>query len=136
MFSSISVNTLSCHGSILIDDISCSLLLSQQQAAYILARGALRTTAPDRLLRVAHYLQNIQLPSARFPTGYNLALVVSGLIIKGLATEEGGDVPGGIALYDSAIDLMLASPNECSLELANWTEHALYRSGFLKLRLG
>ncbi|KAG0345061.1 hypothetical protein BG005_001486, partial [Podila minutissima] len=108
----------------------------QEQAAYILARGALRTTAPDRLLRVAHYLQNIQLPSARFPTGYNLALVVSGLIIKGLATEEGGDVPGGIALYDSAIDLMLASPNECSLELANWTEHALYRSGFLKLRLG
>ncbi|KAG0083208.1 hypothetical protein BGZ92_010986 [Podila epicladia] len=108
----------------------------QEQAAYILARGALRTTAPDRLQRVAHYLQNIQLPPARFPTGYNLALVVSCLVIKGLATEEGGDVPGGIALYDSATDLVLASPNECSLELAGWTEHALYRGGLLKLRLG
>ncbi|KAG0320016.1 hypothetical protein BG000_003718, partial [Podila horticola] len=50
--------------------------------------------------------------------------------------EEGGDVPGGIALYDSAIDLVLASPHERSPELANWTEHALYRGGFLKLRLG
>ncbi|KAG0013488.1 hypothetical protein BGZ81_000997 [Podila clonocystis] len=108
----------------------------QEQAAYILARGALRTTAPDRLQRVAHYLQNIQLPPTRLPTGYSLALVVSGLVVKGLATEEDGDVPGGIALYDSATDLVLASPNDRSPELANWIEHALYRGGLLKLRLG
>ncbi|KAF9408781.1 hypothetical protein BGZ94_002189 [Podila epigama] len=108
----------------------------QEQAAFILARGALRTAAPDRIQRVAHYLQNVQLPPTRVPTGYNLALVVSALIIKGLATEESGDVAGGVALYDNAIDLVLSSPNERSDELANWTEHALYRGGLLKLRLG
>ncbi|KAF9371360.1 hypothetical protein CPB97_002017, partial [Podila verticillata] len=108
----------------------------QEQAAIILARGALRTTTPDSHQRVSHYLKNVQLPPARFPTGYNLALVVSGLVIKGLTTEEAGDVHGGIALYDAAADLVLASPNERSLELANWTDHAMYRGAFLKLRLG
>ncbi|KAG0339198.1 hypothetical protein BG004_006924 [Podila humilis] len=110
----------------------------QEQAAFILARGAIRTTAPDTHQRVAHYLQNIQLPPTRVPTGYNLALAISGMVVKALVSEEAGDISGAIATYDAAIDLVLASPGSGnnSPELANWTEHAVYRGAFLKLRSG
>ncbi|KAF8933122.1 hypothetical protein BGZ47_011022 [Haplosporangium gracile] len=108
----------------------------QEYAAIVLARSALATDAPDRLQRVAHYLQNIQLPPARIPMGYNLALVVCGLTVKGMTLEEEGRISEAIVSYDNVSLLVQSNPNERSDELVSWTEHALYRAGMLKLRQG
>ncbi|KAF9095692.1 hypothetical protein BGX23_000103 [Mortierella sp. AD031] len=108
----------------------------QEYAAIALARAALATDAPDRLQRVAHYLQNIQLPPAKIPMGYNFALVVCGLTIKGMTLEEEGRITEAIVSYDNVSLLVQSNPNERSDELISWTEHALYRAGMLKLRQG
>ncbi|KAF9340278.1 hypothetical protein BGZ91_002780 [Linnemannia elongata] len=108
----------------------------QEYAAIVLARSALATDAPDRLQRVAHYLQNIQLPPARIPMGYNFALVVCGLTVKGMTLEEEGRITEAIVSYDNVSLLVQSNPNERSDELVSWTEHALYRAGMLKLRQG
>jgi len=107
-----------------------------QYAAIVLARSAMATDAPDRLQRVAHYLQNIQLPPARITTGYNFTLIVSGLTTKGMALEEEGRIPDAVICYDNVVVLLQANPNERSDELSSWTEHALYRASMLKLRQG
>ncbi|KAG0261688.1 hypothetical protein BG011_000784 [Mortierella polycephala] len=106
----------------------------QEFAAIVLARAAFATSAPDRLQRVAHYLQNIQLPPARIPTGYNFILVACGLTIKGMTLEEEGRIPEAVVAYDNVSFLVQANPNEKGEELNSWTEHALYRAGMLKLR--
>ncbi|KAG0098004.1 hypothetical protein BGZ93_001386 [Podila epicladia] len=108
----------------------------QEYAAIVLARAALATDAPDRLQRVAHYLQNIQLPPARIPMGYNFALVICGLTIKGMTLEEEGRISEAIVSYDNVSLLVQSNPNERSDELNSWTEHALYRTSMLKLRQG
>ncbi|KAI7823554.1 hypothetical protein BC939DRAFT_451343 [Gamsiella multidivaricata] len=108
----------------------------QEYAAIVLARAALATNAPDRLQRVSHYLQNIQLPPTKIVTGYNLALMACGLTVKGKVLEEEGRVPEAIVFYDHVSNLIQSSPNEKSEELFSWTEHALYRGSLLKLRLG
>ncbi|KAK5799043.1 hypothetical protein F5H01DRAFT_115541 [Linnemannia elongata] len=108
----------------------------QEYAAIILARAAMATNAPDRVQRVAHYLQNIQLPPVRLPSGYNFALIACGLTVKGLALEEEGRIPEAIVSYDNAALWVQSHPNEKCEELFAWTEHALYRAGLLKLRLG
>ncbi|KAG0014581.1 hypothetical protein BGZ81_000368 [Podila clonocystis] len=108
----------------------------QEYAAIVLARAALATDAPDRLQRVAHYLQNIQLPPARIPMGYNFALVICGLTIKGMTLEEEGRTSEAIVSYDNVSLLVQSNPNERSDELNSWTEHALYRTSMLKLRQG
>ncbi|KAG0331758.1 hypothetical protein BG004_001516 [Podila humilis] len=108
----------------------------QEYAAIVLARAALATDAPDRLQRVAHYLQNIQLPPARIPMGYNFALVICGLTIKGMTLEEEGRISEAIVSYDNASLLVQSNPNERSDELNSWTEHALYRTSMLKVRQG
>lgn len=102
----------------------------------MLARAALATEAPDRLQRVAHYLQNIQLPPAKIPMGYNFALIICGLTIKGMTLEEEGRTSEAIVSYDNASLLVQSNPNERSDELNSWTEHALYRTSMLKLRQG
>ncbi|KAF9192160.1 hypothetical protein BGZ51_006134 [Haplosporangium sp. Z 767] len=106
----------------------------QEFAAIVLARAAFATDAPDRLQRVAHYLQNIQLPPARVPTGYNFILVACGLTIKGMTLEEEGRIPEAVVAYDSVSLLVQSNPNEKGEELNSWAEHALYRAGMLKLR--
>ncbi|KAG0258957.1 hypothetical protein BG011_002960 [Mortierella polycephala] len=108
----------------------------QEYAAIVLARAALATDAPDRLQRVAHYLQNIALPPAKIPMGYNFALVIGGLTIKGMTLEEEGRISEAIVCYDNASVLVQSNPNERSDELNSWIEHALYRAGMLKLRQG
>ncbi|KAF9926655.1 hypothetical protein FBU30_003799 [Linnemannia zychae] len=108
----------------------------QEYAAIVLARAALATDASDRLQRVAHYLQNIQLPPARIPMGYNFALVICGLTVKGMTLEEEGRITEAIVSYDNVSLLVQSNPNERSDELNSWTEHALYRAGMLKLRQG
>ncbi|KAF9395445.1 hypothetical protein BGX21_009892 [Mortierella sp. AD011] len=108
----------------------------QEYAAIVLARAALATDAPDRLQRVAHYLQNIQLPPARIPMGYNFALVICGLTVKGMTLEEEGRISEAIVSYDNIGVLVSSNPNERSDELNSWTEHALYRASMLKLRQG
>ncbi|KAG0217063.1 hypothetical protein BGX33_011588 [Mortierella sp. NVP41] len=108
----------------------------QEYAAIVLARAAMATNAPDRVQRVAHYLQNIQLPPVRLPTGYNFALIACGLTIKGLALEEEGRIPEAIVSYDNVALWIHNNPSEKCDELFAWTEHALYRAGLLKLRLG
>ncbi|GJJ76796.1 cargo-transport protein YPP1 [Entomortierella parvispora] len=108
----------------------------QEYAAIVLARSAMASDAPDRLQRVAHYLQNIQLPPARIVTGYNFTLIVSGLTIKGMALEEEGRIPDAIVCYDNVAVMLQSNPNERSDELFSWTEHALYRGSMLKLRQG
>ncbi|KAF9116449.1 hypothetical protein BGX27_002481 [Mortierella sp. AM989] len=108
----------------------------QEYAAIVLARAALATDAPDRLQRVAHYLQNIQLPPARIPMGYNFALVVCGMTVKGMTMEEEGRISEAIVSYDNIAVLVSSNPNERSDELNSWTEHALYRASMLKLRQG
>ncbi|KAI1311552.1 hypothetical protein EDD11_003434 [Mortierella claussenii] len=108
----------------------------QEFAAIVLARAALATDAPDRLQRVAHYLQNIQLPPARIPMGYNFALVICGLTVKGMTLEEEDRIPEAIVSYDNVSVLVQSNPNERSDELNSWTEHALYRASMLKLRQG
>ncbi|KAF9361437.1 hypothetical protein BGX26_003181 [Mortierella sp. AD094] len=108
----------------------------QEYAAIVLARAALATDAPDRLQRVAHYLQNIQLPPARIPMGYNFALVICGLTVKGMTLEEEGRISEAIVSYDNIAVLVSSNPNERSDELNSWTEHALYRASMLKLRQG
>ncbi|KAF9425226.1 hypothetical protein BGZ76_003366 [Entomortierella beljakovae] len=108
----------------------------QEYAAIVLARAALATDAPDRVQRVAHYLQNIQLPPARIPMGYNFALVICGLTIKGMTLEEEGKTSEAIVSYDHVSVLVGSNPNERSDELNSWTEHALYRASLLKLRQG
>ncbi|KAG0041652.1 hypothetical protein BGZ83_001493 [Gryganskiella cystojenkinii] len=105
-------------------------------AAIVLARAALATDAPDRLQRVAHYLQNIQLPPARIPMGYNFALVICGLTVKGMTLEEEGRIAEAIVCYDNVSVLVQSNPNERSEELNVWTEQALYRAGMLKLTQG
>jgi hypothetical protein len=102
----------------------------------VLARAALATDALDRLQRVAHYLQNIQLPPAKIPMGYNFALVICGLTIKGMTLEEEGRTSEAIVSYDNVSLLVQSNPNERSDELNSWTEHALYRTSMLKLRQG
>ena len=94
------------------------------------------TDAADRLQRVAHYLQNIQLPPARLTTGYNFTLIISGLTIKGLALEEEGRIRDAVVCYDNVAVMLQANPNERSDELCVWTEQALYRASMLKLRQG
>jgi hypothetical protein len=94
------------------------------------------TNASDRVQRVAHYLQNIQLPPVRLPSGYNFALIACGLTVKGLALEEEGRIPEAIVSYDNVALWIQNNPNENCEELCAWTEHALYRAGLLKLRLG
>ncbi|KAF9194555.1 hypothetical protein BGZ51_009118 [Haplosporangium sp. Z 767] len=108
----------------------------QEYAAIVLARAALATDAPDRLQRVAHYLQNIALPPTKIPMGYNFALVIGGLTIKGMTLEEEGRISEAIVCYDNASVLVQSNPNERSDELNSWIEHALYRAGMLKLRQG
>ncbi|KAF8982767.1 hypothetical protein BGZ46_000682 [Entomortierella lignicola] len=108
----------------------------QEYAAFVLARAAMATDAPDRLQRVAHYFQNIQLPPVRIPSGYNFALVISGLTIKGIALEEEDKISEAIVCYDHVSNLVQSSPQEKSEELFSWTEHALYRASMLKLRQG
>ncbi|KAF9583231.1 hypothetical protein BGW38_009971 [Lunasporangiospora selenospora] len=108
----------------------------QEFAAIVLARSALATDASDRLQRVAHYLQNIQLPPARIPMGYNFALIVCGLTVKGITLEEEGRVAEAIVSYDNVSVLVQSNPNERSDELNSWVEQALYRAGMLKLRQG
>ncbi|KAG0291457.1 hypothetical protein BGZ96_005182 [Linnemannia gamsii] len=108
----------------------------QEYAAIVLARAAMATNAPDRVQRVAHYLQNIQLPPVRLPSGYNFALIACGLTVKGLALEEEGRIPEAIVSYDNVALWIQNNPNERCEELFAWTEHALYRAGLLKLRLG
>lgn len=102
----------------------------------MLAKAALATDAPDRLQRVAHYLQNIQLPPAKIPMGYNFALVICGLTIKGMTLEEEGRIPEAIVSYDNVSVLVQSNPNERSDELNYWSEQALYRASMLKLRQG
>ncbi|KAF9583966.1 hypothetical protein BGW38_007984, partial [Lunasporangiospora selenospora] len=106
----------------------------QEYAAIVLARTAMATDAPDRVQRVAHYLQNIQLPPAKIPTGYNFALVICGLTVKGMALEEEDRIPEAIVSYDNASILAQANPNERSDELHAWVENALYRASLLKMR--
>ncbi|KAF8944994.1 hypothetical protein BGZ47_003417 [Haplosporangium gracile] len=108
----------------------------QEYAAIVLARAAMATNAPDRVQRVAHYLQNIQLPPVRLPSGYNFALIACGLTVKGMALEEEGRIPEAIVSYDNVALWIQNNPNEKCEELFAWTEHALYRAGLLKLRLG
>ncbi|KAG0374285.1 hypothetical protein BGX24_010588 [Mortierella sp. AD032] len=108
----------------------------QEYAAIVLARAAMATNAPDRVQRVAHYLQNIQLPPVRLPSGYNFALIACGLTVKGFALEEEGRIPEAIVSYDNVALWLQNNPNEKCEELFAWTEHALYRAGLLKLRLG
>ncbi|KAF9101372.1 hypothetical protein BGX27_011502 [Mortierella sp. AM989] len=108
----------------------------QEYAAIVLARAAMATDAPDRLQRVAHYLQNIQLPPVKLSAGYNFALVVCGLTIKGIAFEEEGKISEAIVTYDHVSNLIQSNPHEKSEELFSWTEQALYRAGMLKLRQG
>ncbi|KAF9212984.1 hypothetical protein BGZ59_006073 [Podila verticillata] len=108
----------------------------QEYAAIVLARAALATDAPDRLQRVAHYLQNIQLPPAKIPVGYNFALIICGLTIKGMTLEAEGRISEAIVSYDNVSLLVQSNPNERSDELNSWTEHALYRTSMLKLRQG
>ncbi|KAF9428419.1 hypothetical protein BGZ94_002438, partial [Podila epigama] len=108
----------------------------QEYAAIVLARAALATDAPDRLQRVAHYLQNIQLPPAKIPMGYNFALIICGLTIKGMTLEEEGRIAEAIVSFDNASMLIQNNPNERSDELNSWTEHALYRTSMLKFRQG
>ncbi|KAF9127699.1 hypothetical protein BGW39_005682 [Mortierella sp. 14UC] len=108
----------------------------QEYAAIVLARAAMATDAPDRVQRAAHYLQNIQLPPVRLPSGYNFALIACGLTVKGLALEEEGRIPEAIVSYDNVALWIQNNPNEKCEELFAWTEHALYRAGLLKLRLG
>ncbi|KAF9980637.1 hypothetical protein BGZ65_004861, partial [Modicella reniformis] len=98
--------------------------------------AALATDASDRLQKVAHYLQNIQLPPAKIPVGYNFALVICGLTIKGMTLEEEGRIPDAIVSYDNVSVLVQANLNERTDELNNWAEHALYRASMLKLRQG
>ncbi|KAF9567690.1 hypothetical protein EC968_003189 [Mortierella alpina] len=105
-------------------------------AAIVLARAALATDASDRLQKVAHYLQNIQLPPTKIPMGYNFALVICGLTVKGMTLEEEGRISDAIVSYDNVSLLVQSNPNERSDELNSWTEHALYRAGMLKLRQG
>lgn len=102
----------------------------------MLARAALATDAPDRLQRVAHYLQNIQLPPTKIPVGYNFALIICGLTIKGMTLEAEGRISEAIVSYDNVSLLVQSNPNERSDELNSWTEHALYRTNMLKLRQG
>ncbi|KAG0046743.1 hypothetical protein BGZ90_008094, partial [Linnemannia elongata] len=54
----------------------------------------------------------------------------------GLALEEEGRIPEAIVSYDNAALWVQSHPNEKCEELFAWTEHALYRAGLLKLRLG
>ncbi|KAF9353746.1 hypothetical protein BGX26_008495 [Mortierella sp. AD094] len=108
----------------------------QEGAAIVLARAAMATDAPDRLQRVAHYLQNIQLPPVKLSSGYGFALVVCGLAIKGIAFEEEGKISEAIVCYDHVSGLVQSNPHEKGEELFSWTEHALYRAGMLKLRQG
>ncbi|KAF9905342.1 hypothetical protein BX616_001035 [Lobosporangium transversale] len=108
----------------------------QEYAAIVLARAALATDAPDRLQRVAHYLQNIQLPPPRIPMGYNFVLIICGLTVKGMTLEEEGRIAEAIVSYDNVSVLVQANPNDRSEELNNWVEHALYRASMLKLRQG
>lgn len=108
----------------------------KQYAGIVLARAAMATDTPDRLQRISHYLQNVQLPPSKIPVGYNFVLVVSGLTIKGLALEEEGKIPEAVALYDYVSGLIQSNPNEKGEELFSWTEHALYRASLLKLRQG
>ncbi|KAF9948226.1 hypothetical protein BGZ72_009837 [Mortierella alpina] len=108
----------------------------QEYAAIVLARAALATDASDRLQKVAHYLQNIQLPPTKIPMGYNFALVVCGLTVKGMTLEEEGRISDAIISYDNVSLLVQSNPNERSDELNSWAEHALYRAGMLKLRQG
>ncbi|KAG0353593.1 hypothetical protein BGZ54_002181 [Gamsiella multidivaricata] len=108
----------------------------QEYAAIVLARAALATDALDRLQRVAHYLQNIQLPPTRIPMGYSFALVICGLTVKGMTLEEEGRISEAIVSYDNVSVLVQSNPNERSDELNSWTEHALYRASMLKLRQG
>lgn len=107
-----------------------------QYAAIVLARSAMATGALDRLQRVAHYLQNIQLPPARVTTGYNFTLIVSGLTTKGMTLEEEGRIPDAVVCYDNVAVMLQSNPNERSDELSSWAEHALYRASMLKLRQG
>ncbi|KAF9930266.1 hypothetical protein FBU30_000686 [Linnemannia zychae] len=106
----------------------------QEYAAIVLARAAIATDAPDRVQRVAHYLQNIQLPPVRTPTGYNFALIACGMTVKGLALEEEGRIQEALVCYDNVATWVQNSPNEKCDQLFAWTEHALYRAGLLKLR--
>ncbi|KAF9998695.1 hypothetical protein BGZ79_007636 [Entomortierella chlamydospora] len=108
----------------------------QEGAAIVLARAAMATDAPDRLQRVAHYLQNIQLPPVKLPSGYGFTLVVCGLTIKGIAFEEEDRISEAIVCYDHVSNLVQSNPHEKCEELSSWTEHALYRAGMLKLRQG
>lgn len=68
--------------------------------------------------------------------GYNFALVVCGLTVKGMTLEEEGRITEAIVSYDNVSLLVQSNPNERSDELVSWTEHALYRAGMLKLRQG
>ncbi|KAI8363521.1 hypothetical protein B0O80DRAFT_15574 [Mortierella sp. GBAus27b] len=68
--------------------------------------------------------------------GYNFALVICGLTIKGMALEEEGRIPEAIVSYDNVSVLVQANGNERSDELNNWTEQALYRASMLKIRQG
>ncbi|ORZ22755.1 hypothetical protein BCR41DRAFT_349621 [Lobosporangium transversale] len=94
------------------------------------------TDAPDRTQKASHYLQNIQLPPANIPTGYNFVLILCGLAIKGMVLEEEGKIAEAIFSYDHVSGLVQSYPNEKSEELNSWTEHALYRASLLKLRQG
>ena len=67
--------------------------------------------------------------------GYNLALVISGLTIKGMTLEEEGRVSEAIVCYDHVASLA-SSSSERNDELNNWSESALYRASMLKLRQG
>ncbi|KAG0308907.1 hypothetical protein BGZ98_006258 [Dissophora globulifera] len=106
----------------------------QEYAAIALARAAMATDAPDRIQRVAHYLQNVQLPPAKLPSGYNFALIVCGLTVKGMSLEEEGKIAEAIVSYDHVSSLVQSNPTEKSEELLSWAEHALYRTSLLKLR--
>ncbi|KAG0289396.1 hypothetical protein BGZ98_003846, partial [Dissophora globulifera] len=108
----------------------------QEYAAIVLARAALATDAPDRLQRVAHYLQNIQLPPPRVPMGYNFTLIICGLTVKGMTLEEEGRISEAIVSYDNVSVLVQSNLNERNDELNSWTEQALYRAGMLKMRQG
>lgn len=68
--------------------------------------------------------------------GYNFALVVCGLTVKGMTLEEEGRIAEAIVSYDNVSLLVQSNPNERSDELTSWSEHALYRAGLLKLRQG
>ncbi|KAF9431368.1 hypothetical protein BGZ76_000407 [Entomortierella beljakovae] len=108
----------------------------QEFAAIVLAKAALATDAPDRFQRVAHYLQNIQLPPVKISSGHNFGLVVAGLTIKGIALEDEGKSSEAIVSYDLVSNLVQSNPHEKSEELFAWSEQALYRAGMLKLRQG